>query len=200
MISVKQYDALLLYARKITFRTNIDPYDVVHNAIVSNPNCGAKDVKSAYWHIWNAQSLVVEYTEDFREPRHKTKTKICKRCHEELSLGAFTYLSRGSIQNICDRCVCAHNNNHRAKNLEAARKRERDYSRRNKAKKNIVAKKHYQDNKDSKKKYVKQWRANNPEKVKEVKRKSDKKNRKKRNEAQQRRRRQQKENSNIQQF
>lgn len=177
MITVSQYDSLLSYARKISRGTPVDPFDVVHTAIVANEDCRHNDVKTAFWRIRHQSMMNVEFCEERLIQKLKPKNRICASCTEDLPLGAFTYRSRGQLRNMCDRCLCKKSHKWRTDNLEAARKREREYARKNAARKNETAKKWYILNKESALARIKEWQADNPDRVKATKKKSDKKRR-----------------------
>ncbi len=182
MITVEQYDELIKFAKELQSRYHqgIDPYEMVHTALAINENCTAKDVKSAYWTIRNYSKLFVEYEETPSQIICPVRTRICYKCQDSLPLSAFTYLSRGRLGNTCDRCICAKAADWRKNNPDAAKQNDREQARRHKEHKNAAAKQHYRHNAPTRKAEIKQWQANNPEKVKLIKQKSDKKRREKR--------------------
>lgn len=156
MITMEQYSLLLKYATKLTYRSSIDPYDVVHSAIVLNEDCTKKEINTSYSAIRNERANTVEYADVIC--KDKIRTRICHICKEDLPMAAFNYRSSGKIRYACDRCIDRKNAQHSKQNADRTKAYYANY---------------HQTNRTKRTKYAKQWKLLNPIKAKEIRKNSN---------------------------
>lgn len=177
MTDQQRYNVLLEYAKDLVRNTYIDPYDVLHEAWVGNPDgCTKKGVNDVFWKIKREATKVSEWKEYSTKGR-AARTKVCSKCGDEVPLAAFR-----PERSVCRACRSKQQQRWKVNNKKNVKKNRRRYYRKNKKKILKSHKQRYKENKDSivaahkvyyernkQKRYasIKRWRQQNPDKIKE---------------------------------
>lgn len=163
--------------------TEISPYDVVHDAILLNPDAGIKDLKDAFYSEVRRRKKLVELSAT-TIIRSREIEYVCIRCGEPLPAGAFYQRKDGRLRTDCKACQAARLRQWRAKHpttpcasrssrsklpAEHFKAKDREYSRRYREKNHeaILAKQRAARAKNKKqiRKAAKEYRKNNRERI-----------------------------------
>ena len=116
MITMQRYKELLKVAQKLTLASEVDPFDILPDALLNKSDPQKKDIVELYYNERRRLRKLVAFTEkgdskkiDAQISKEKrVKTRICTRCKEELPIAAFDLRQDGSIMSWCSSCAVAY--------------------------------------------------------------------------------------------
>lgn len=106
MIDIIKYEQLLAFAQKLTAKSHIDPYDILHEAVIVNPDCTERDIRRVFYDFDRANrdiSLSGSLLDVIVVRKNSEKFKICSHCREDVPFSGFTYCGGRLI--YCDSCL-----------------------------------------------------------------------------------------------